>query len=243
MRILLVNDDGLACEGILALVRALHGRHQLTVIAPESERSGFSHSLTIHGTIDVKEARIEGYEDVAAYTISGTPADCAKLGIRALCKEPPQLVVSGINNGSNLGSDVCYSGTCGAAMEAAMLGYPAVAVSQFYDEEEGTVEFATAAGLFAALVDSLAEWTWPAGVMLNINYPAFWETPLKGTRVTTLCRLDYEESYDVVGEKRDGTRVYKLRGILHGGDPEDADLGLIRQGYITITPIEALHAL
>ncbi|MBQ9941901.1 MAG: 5'/3'-nucleotidase SurE, partial [Christensenellaceae bacterium] len=210
MRILLVNDDGIACQGILALVRALKHEHQLTVIAPASERSGFSHSLSIHNTISVTKTTIPGHEDVEAYAISGTPADCTKLGVRTLCKERPDLVISGINFGNNLGTDTSYSGTCAGALEAALLGLPGIAVSQHHKEgEEDRVEFDTGARFIAGILGDIAKWDWPEGCILNVNIPDLWNSKVEGVAVCPLSGLHYEESYDLVEQTGENVFVYK----------------------------------
>lgn len=136
MRILLTNDDGVYAAGIRALAAALRGKHEVTIAAPSVQRSGASHSFTCSEFgLSAERVTLEGLEDVTAYAISGTPSDCAKLGMQ-LMGEWPDLVVSGINHGSNLGTDTLYSGTVGAAMEAAIYGVKAIAVSNYAFEPE-----------------------------------------------------------------------------------------------------------
>lgn len=234
MNILLVNDDGIECEGILSLVRALSGKHTLTVVSPESERSGFSHSLSIHQTITVKKKKIEGYESVDAYAISGTPADCTKLGVLSLCREKPELVISGINNGENVGTDVAYSGTCSAAMEGVFLGIRSIAVSQRYSKQ---VEFESAAKFVAGLIERIADFEFPAKIMLNINFPDLWVLPLQGIRITELAKLKYDEGYNLVDQQDENTCVYKLFGTLRENYSPNSDDTALSNGYISITPI------
>ena len=130
MRILLVNDDGVFADGINALAAALKKEHEVIIAAPKSERSGFSHSLTYYKAFAAEKIVLKGNEDVEAYSVDASPADCTKFGIAHILRDrKPDLVISGINLGMNVGIDTCYSGTVGAAMEAAMFGGKAMAVS------------------------------------------------------------------------------------------------------------------
>ena len=234
MNILLVNDDGIACEGILSLVRALSPQHNLTVVSPESERSGFSHSLTIHTPVTVEKRRLAEFPQVAAYAVSGTPADCVKLGVRVLCGQKPDLLISGINNGENIGTDIAYSGTCNAALEGAMLGVRSIAISLEYAGH--AMHYAPCAEFMAGFLEGIGDAAWLVRGILNINYPDADTKKVRGVRLATISDLDYDEGYTLQSEA-DGKAVYQLYGRLRATQDAGSDEYLLREGYITITPI------
>lgn len=227
MRILIVNDDGIDAIGIRVLAETLSARHKVTMIAPESERSAFSHSISIHSDIRVT-ALSRSYK---AYSISGTPADCVKLGILHLMKDaPPDLVVSGINNGSNLGSDVMYSGTVSAALEAAYLGVRGIAVSlSDWNREEAL--YRAAARLVADRLETFLQWDLPITTILNINYPC--NTKFCGLKAASVGLNIYD---DVFVDTPDGVHI-QGHPIAHSNNEPDCDVELIKRGYATVSPI------
>ena len=218
MNILLVNDDGIDSPALHVLAKALKDEHELTIIAPDGERSGFSQSMTFKGELDVEEREIIGLEDVNAYATSGTPADCTKLGLLLLCKTPPDLVISGINLGYNIGNDIGYSGTCGAALEASMAGVRAIAASQYMT---GPLEFDRAAQFMAGFVKSYMELDIPPEIMVNINFS-----------------IDYGEYYYLVEKHSEKKWTYCLRGRGFIDAHTTGDAEYIKQGYISISPIQ-----
>lgn len=231
MNILLVNDDGIEGKGLWALVTALHKEYNLTVVAPIEERSGFSHAMTYKSEIHVREYKLPIAPDVPAFAISGAPADCTKMGVHFLCKQKPDLVVSGINRGANLGTDIQYSGTFAAALEAGMLGVHGIAVSQLLRGQRE--DFVFAAEYTAGFVRSYLEDPLPLETILNINFPVI--RPPKGIRLTRQSRLDYQERYEWL--RREGKDdVYRLRGDLIEDSTDDEDLGAVLAGYISLTP-------
>lgn len=225
MRILLTNDDGIDADGINVLYDRLKGEHNCVMIAPDGERSAASHSLSIHSDLSYS-SREKGY------AVSGTPADCVKLGVLHLLSEKPDLVISGINNGPNLGSDIMYSGTVSAALEAAYLGVRGIAVSMSKHNPD-KVYFERAAELVAQKLDKLFALPLRSDTVLSINYPV--RAPYIGLRFTKAGVNLYNDTF-VAGDS-EGTVRLKGVPIAHEHNNEDCDVELIKKGYATITPL------
>lgn len=238
MNILLVNDDGFGTRGQLALVKALAGEHTLTVVSPDSERSGFSHALTLHRKLYVAERTLPGFPDVPAYSISGTPADCTKMGILLLSQKKPDLVISGINQGENIGTNVCYSGTFSAAAEGSMAGIRSIAVSQAVSEPVDAMDFTFAAEFTAGIIQSVMDFDIPASTVLNINLPKEQMRPYRGIRITAQSNMLYDERYELIDDKGGGVKTYILRGRLLPDETPLGDATAIEQGYISISPMK-----
>lgn len=239
MNILLVNDDGIKGNGLTALAKALSALHNVTVVAPDSERSGYSHAMTMLTKLYVKRVKLPGLSDVPAFCISGTPADCTKIGILKLCETRPDMVIAGINDGANLGSDVCYSGTCAAAMEGSLYKIPSIAISQvFAPENRGSGDFSYAADFTANFIDIIGRAGLESDIMLNVNIPdrsAFPE--IRGIKVTEQALLDYGEYYEKEEDKDDSTSTYMLKGSLHPSDRAETDAWAVQNGFISISPM------
>lgn len=228
MRILISNDDGIFAPGIAALVRAFSAAgHEIFVCAPDSQRSAASHSLSIGRAITVKEIPFEGADK--AYAIGGTPADCVKLGLTVLCPQA-EAVVSGVNKGYNVGSDILYSGTVAAAMEGAICGRPALAVSQAAER----TDYTQAAALSVQIFDRLMENPLAPLSVLNLNYPACDE--IRGIVTAEMGRLIYDEVYTPT--VKDGEAAYVLAGVIEERRPQSDDYEKLKKGYATVT---ALH--
>lgn len=248
MRTLISNDDGVHAPGI----HALHGwftkkKWHATIVAPERERSATGHSLTLH-----KPLRIHRY-GANVFSVSGGPADCIYLGVREVLKKRPDLVISGINKGANLGQDVFYSGTVSAAREAAIAGIPAVSVSLVYGmkHKPGQPEhWDTAAWVTEQVIDSFlaslapgksrtaALKKWPAGVLLNINVPNLPRAKLKGIRSGVQGRQLY--SGDILRRKDTrGRKYYWIGGTYQGfRDIKGSDCWLAHHGWAAVTPLD-----
>jgi 5'-nucleotidase len=230
MRVLIVNDDGIDAVGIRVLAEVVKAAgHEVVMIAPESERSAYSHSVTIFR--DMRYEKRAGA--IEAYAISGTPADCVKFGVLYLLKEKrPDLVLSGINMGPNLGFDVMYSGTVAAASEAAFLNLPAVAVS-LGDWTSERVLYEAAAGFVVRNLTALygAALSARGEALLSINYPT---AAFKGVKWTKAGVNLYDDYFD---EQENGAVQLKGRPILHADDAGDCDVGHMREGYATVTPL------
>lgn len=232
MNILLANDDGIFAPGLLAAAKALSAQHKVTVVAPDSERSASGHAITMNSIIRCEKVNIDA--DCAAYSLSGTPADCVKFGLSELVAEP-QLVVSGINRGANLGTDALYSGTVSAAMEGALLGFPALAVSLCSRERS----FDFAAQVLADIAQRVPSMNIPKGTMLNINVPDTEPCAIPGEVFARLGIRRYDDHYECRQDPY-GKKYYWLRG-----DPlsealensEGTDVELNKLGYITIVPM------
>ena len=193
MKILISNDDGIRAPGIQALAEAFCAAgHEVHICAPDSQRSAASHSLSIGKELTVKAFDFPGA--ASAFAISGTPADCVKLGLTVLCPQA-EAVISGINKGYNVGTDILYSGTVAAAMEGAICGRPAMAVSQ----AAGRVDYGKAAALAVRMFERMEKNPLPALSVLNVNYPECDE--IRGVRAAQMGQLHYQETYTPVERK------------------------------------------
>ena len=190
MHIFLTNDDGINAPGLRALCAAFSAKgHRVTVVAPQTEQSGVSGSLHLHQPLRVHAVRDGNFSGLA---VEGTPVDCVKLGLTTLLDERPDLVVSGLNAGCNMGTDIYYSGTVGAAMEGALQGFPAIAFSRPVPEVEPAERCARHA---ADLLDLLEVQSLPYGHMLNVNYPRRPMAEVRGIRVCRMTPLGWAGTY------------------------------------------------
>ncbi|MBR2943430.1 MAG: 5'/3'-nucleotidase SurE [Clostridia bacterium] len=228
MNILITNDDGIKAPGIAALVRAFSSAgHTVVVCAPDSQRSAASQALTIARPMTVREMPFDGA--VQAFAIGGTPADCVKLGLLKLCPQA-QAVVSGINCGYNVGTDILYSGTVGAAVEGAINARPAMAVSQPRSREE----YDRAAALAVQAFEGMIAEPLPFGCVLNVNYPDCDE--IRGLVRARMQPLHYDEQY-VPGMDENGALTYTLMGVIEKGCAQSEDYERLCEGYATATVI------
>ncbi|MCX8072975.1 MAG: 5'/3'-nucleotidase SurE [Candidatus Binatia bacterium] len=228
MAILVSNDDGIAAAGLQALVAALETLDEVWVVAPDRNQSAVSHALTLH-----RPLRIEPVAE-RRFSVDGTPTDCINLALNAVLPERPRLVVSGINHGANLGDDVTYSGTVSAAMEATLLGVPAIAVSLLGDDN---FDFTTAAGFSRALAAVVMAHGLPPDTLLNVNVPPGPPQSIKGYLLTRQGKRRYS---DAIVEKVDprGKKYYWIGGgELNYVAAEGTDFAAVHAGYISITPL------
>lgn len=234
MKLLLTNDDGITAAGIRALRQAcLAAGHRVWVVAPDRERSGSGHAITLASPLYVTEVPL-GDDGPAGYAVSGTPADCAKLALRAICDEPPDMVLSGINRGPNLGTDVFYSGTVSAALEAVILGVPAIALSL---DGYTDLDYGYAADYAVKLAAMAAERGMPEHALLNVNFPAIARERIAGTAVTRLG----DRRYRNVFERRvdEGERAYYclLEESLDNHDEPATDVWAVGRNLVSLTPV------
>lgn len=235
MHVLLVDDDGVYAEGLQSLRRRLEDAgFEVCVAAPERERSAMGHAITLHKPLHVSEAEIPDLRR-PAWAVSGTPADCTKLGILSLVGERPDLVVSGINRGANVGLDVLYSGTVSAAIEGVILGVPSLAVSLAAFEAP---EFGPAAAFATRLILSLPARS-PAErpFLLNVNLPACAAEQIAGVTVT---RLGVRQYTDVIHPRRDprGRAYYWLAGRPRDAESEPGtDVWALGRNQVSVTPL------
>jgi 5'-nucleotidase len=228
----LSNDDGVEAAGLRTLAAKLSALGEVTVVAPDRERSAQSHAFTMDRPLRCEEIRPRWF------AVDGTPADCVYLGVLKILPEKPKLVVSGINHGFNLGSDVFYSGTVAGAVEAALRDVPAMAVSLEFSRgmRHEPARFETAAEVAFDLAKVVLADGLPTGTLLNVNVPA--REPLSGTRWTRLGRRVYRDQVDEREDLR-GRRYYWIGGPSDGwGDVNDSDLHAVRDGYASVTPLD-----
>jgi 5'-nucleotidase len=232
-RILVTNDDGIDAPGIKVLETAARRlTRDVWVVAPETEQSAVSHGLTIRRPLRIRRI------DSRRYAVDGTPTDCVLLGVQEVMKaHRPTLVLSGVNRGPNLGDDVTYSGTVAAAMEAALLGYPAIALSQSFTDRN-VVQWKTAAHHTPALVRALAKSGFGANMLYNANFPDLSPSRVKGIRAARQGR--HKIGDDVVKSTDPRGQHYYWIGAMRASDPDakGTDLALVREGWITVTPLD-----
>ena len=234
MTILLTNDDGIYAPGLAALYRELKLLGEVTVVAPESEQSAVGHAISLITPLRVKEVHLDG--SVEGFAVSGTPADCVKIAMAELLPEPPELVVSGINLGPNVGINVLYSGTVSAATEAAILGVKGVAFSlnSYYQ----SADFATAARLARELLERVRGWPgWNHGVCLNVNLPALPLEQVRGIRITRQDTGPLVEHFERRVDPRRHVYYWLAEINARPALGPDTDYGALAQGFITLTPI------
>lgn len=234
MRFLVSNDDGIYAPGIKALRLALEEIGKVTVVAPDRERSATGHGITVTRPLRTTEIQYKN-SATKGYAVDGTPADCVKLGLESILKDqPPDLVISGINLGPNLGTDVLYSGTVSAAYEGVINGVPAIALSLNTWKDP---DFTFAAQFVKEYVPEVLKHRLPPGVLLNINFPHGIKP--KGVKVTKLGNRRYINVFEQRTDPR-GRTYYWMAGEplnLNEDDPE-TDVHAIKEGYISITPIQ-----
>ncbi len=230
MIILISNDDGIHSEGILALEEKLRKIGELYTVAPDRVQNSMSHALTLHRPLRVHEV---GPRRLA---VDGTPTDCVKLALSGLLPVRPNLVLSGINQGPNLGDDIIYSGTVSAAIEGALLGIPAIAVSVVAFKD---FVFDTAADFVAGLIPRVLEWGLPAGTLLNVNVPLLPKDKIKGWKFTRQGKRHYQEKIIERVDPR-GKKYYWIGGDDLGFDHEEGtDCVAVHEGFISVTPLKA----
>jgi 5'-nucleotidase len=235
MRILIANDDGYLAPGLAALVQAVEGLGEITVVAPEQNASGTSNALTLNRPLSVFEARVSGGTH-SVLVVNGTPSDCVHVALTGLLPQRPDLVLSGINQGANMGDDTLYSGTVAAAMEGYLFGIPAIAFSQV---ERGWVELPAAARTVRSIVEQvLAAGPGPRPWLLNVNMPNRADVDRAARIVTRLGRR--HASAPVI--RQTNPRGEAIYWIGPAGDAREAgegtDFHATAQGWVSVTPLQ-----
>ena len=242
MKLLVSNDDGIFALGVRSLANELAvAGHEVAVVCPDQERSATGHGLTMHHPIRAEVVESGFHPTIKAWACSGTPADCVKLALWALLDSPPDLVLSGINHGANLGTDVLYSGTVSAAMEGVIEGIPGVALSLCNHKGQ---DFQPAAAFARSLVAQLEQHPLPE-LLLNVNVPSVEASVIAGVAITRQGVRRYVDIFDKRLDPR-GKTYYWLSGELLQDVPQPSDLDgqiptdvqAIRDNYITITPLQ-----
>ena len=234
--ILITNDDGISSAGIKALAKTLRTIGEVYVVAPETEQSAVAHALTLHRPLKFEKT------EARTYFINGTPTDCVIIGVNKILPHKPDIIVSGINNGGNLGDDITYSGTVAAAIEGTLLGVPSIAVSLVTGNHEGhgfkkglSTRLLAASNFARELAVKVLDRGLPSDTLLNINVP---ETEkINGVRITKQGKMVYDNGIQEISDPR-GKNCY----WIGGGDPKwkrggDTDLEAIYNGYISVTPV------
>lgn len=232
MHILVTNDDGVDAPGLLALQQALQEIGEVTVFAPDHNWSAAGHTKTMHKPLRVSQATLP--DGTLAYSTTGAPSDCVALVILGILDHQPDLVVSGVNQGANVGHDITYSGTIAAAMEAVIFGIPALAVSL---DSYQSHDFAYAARFAARLVKLVLERGLPPNTFLNVNVPAVHQDEIADVKITRLGKRVYS---DKLVERQDprGRNYYWIGGEPPTGVPEEGtDIWALANKYVSITPL------
>jgi 5'-nucleotidase len=232
LKILLTNDDGIHAQGLVALYRELNADYDLSVVAPESEMSAVGHSITLASPLRVREVYKNG--TFFGYGVSGTPADCVKIAVQEILKSSPDIIISGINMGANVGVNVLYSGTVSAATEGAFLGISSFALSL---DSRKDPDFRFAARFSREIIRLITENGLKKGTALNVNIPAVPAEKIRGVSITHQGIGRYKESYERRIDPR-GNVYYWLSGETPVTEESlDADVNALKDERITITPV------
>lgn len=234
--ILITNDDGIQAAGINALREALEQVDGLEVwaVAPDRERSASGHAITMYRPLFPVPADIPGAKG-PCYSVTGTPADSAKLAIEALLPRRPDLVISGINRGANLGTDLFYSGTVAAALEGPILGIPAIAASL---DSLRAPHYGAAAAFTVKLALKVLSEGIPEGTLLNVNVPGLPAEAIKGVRITKMGRRLYRDQWDRRTDPRGRTYFWLAGELMDLTNEPDSDVVAVEEGYISLTPLQ-----
>ncbi len=235
MRILLTNDDGIHDEGIKSLERiARELSDDVWVVAPETDQSGLAHSLTLNHPLRLRQV------DARHHAVRGTPTDCVIMAVRHIMPEPPDLILSGVNSGTNIADDITYSGTVAGAIEGTLMGIRSIALSQAYtfEDEHRVVPYGVAERHAPALIDRIAAAPLPRGVFVNLNFPNCAPEEVKGSRVCRQGKLSHRMWIEKRADGR-GFPYYWLRfGGHEYGDIAGSDIEAVQQGHVAVTPLK-----
>ncbi len=238
MKILISNDDGIAANGIRVLTETLSKEHDVYVVAPDRERSAAGHSLTLHTPLRVEELEETKNGAKRTWVTTGTPGDCVKIAISAILspEEIPDLVISGINHGPNLGSDILYSGTVSCAMEGAMMGIPSIAVS-LASMQSDYEDFIYPAKFVNALIHKLKDFQFPPKSILNVNIPALDEDDIAGVQITELGKKMFTDNYEKRVDPRGKVYYWMAGELISESTNAKTDIAAVRNNKISITPV------
>lgn len=232
MKILVTNDDGIDSDGVYALASALKEIADVTVVAPRREQSAVGHGITMLIPLRITEYHRNG--EFFGYAVEGTPADCVKIGIRNIMKEVPDMVVSGINHGSNTAINIIYSGTVSAAREAAIMDVPSMAISL---TNHAGRDFKFAGKAAKMIAQKMKGHDLPLGTLLNVNVPDVPESEIKGIHLTKQGKSKWDDTYEMRVDPY-GKNYYWLTGSLMEMDTEmETDQAAIKNNYVSVTPI------
>lgn len=235
--ILLTNDDGIAAEGLAALAEAMRALGEVVVVAPQEEQSAMGHAISVKKSHALRPFERDGR--LFGYGFDAAPADCVKFAVTRWLKERPALVVSGINPGPNFGTNVPYSGTVAAALEAAILGLPSIAVSTSRPGQDGVSDFASAARAAMEMGRIVLQDGIAAEVALNVNAPALPGGEIRGYRVAPVGQFRVQDHFFEIEPAEDGARQWSNIGadLVYSPEGLDADDAVFNQGYVALTPL------
>ena len=236
MRILLTNDDGVYAPGLRALRKELLKLGEVVIVAPATEQSGVGHSITLLNPLLIQEVHDED-KQFLGWAVEGRPADCVKLGLLELLPEPPDLIVSGLNAGSNAGINVLYSGTVAAAIEGAFFHRTSIAVSLEYTKPK-PLDFSKAAGLARQVIEQIIACCPKTGTLFNVNIPSLEKGPVRGIRVVPQNVAPYVETFDRRVDPRGRVYFWSKPDIDCPTPHPDTDVSALAESYITITPLQ-----
>ncbi len=236
VRILLTNDDGVYAPGLRALRLELQKLGEVTVVAPANEQSAVGHSITLLNPLLVQEVLDEQNRPLG-WAVEGRPADCVKLALLELLPEPPDLVVSGLNAGSNAGINVLYSGTVAAAIEAAFFQRTSIAVSLEYTKVR-PLNFPKAAELARGVIEQIMAHRPAQGTLFNVNIPSLEKGPIRGIRAVPQNVAQYLETFDRRVDPRGRVYFWSNPGLVCPEPHPDTDVTALGEGYITVTPLQ-----
>lgn len=234
MRVLLTNDDGISAEGLQVMARDFLTFAETYVVAPDHEQSATGHAITMHRPLRAEPMKFLHSPALSAWAVNGTPSDCVKLAVEAILPVKPDLVVSGINRGANLGTDVLYSGTVSAAIEGVILGIPAIAVSLAEYEEP---HFEYASDFVCRLSRVLFEKKPGSDMLLNINVPGCNRDMIKGISITRLGVRQYKNAFEQRKDPRGRTYYWMAGELVDTKEGDDTDAVAIKNCRISVTPI------
>lgn len=235
LKVLISNDDGIHATGIQTLTAKLAEQYEVYVVAPDRERSAMGHALTLHQPIRIDEINLK-MPVAKAFSTSGTPSDCVKLALNALLDVEIDVVVSGINHGPNLGSDVIYSGTVSAALEGAIHGIPSIAVS-LVNGGDKLADFTHGADFIAEFLPVAMKVGIPAQSILNVNIPAIAKADFAGIKICELGTRMYTDSYERRVDPRGGVYYWLAGEVIEGGEALESDVEAIRNNLVAISPV------
>jgi 5'-nucleotidase len=236
MRILLTNDDGIYAPGLCVLRQELLKLGMVTVVAPATEQSAAGHSVTLLNPLLISEVLDDDGHTFIGWAVEGRPADCVKLALLELLPERPDVIISGLNAGSNAGINVLYSGTVAAAIEGAFYGHTAIAVSLEYDKK--IYDFPTAARYARQVIEQILASKPPPGSLFNVNIPVLERGPVKGIKVLPQNVSPYTEKFDRRVNPRGRTYFWASPEFLCPDPHPGTDVEALAEGYITITPLK-----
>jgi 5'-nucleotidase len=236
MRILLTNDDGIYAPGLRALLPELRKLGEVTVVAPAAEQSAVGHSVTLTTPLIVQEV-LDDQQRPLGWAVEGRPADCVKLALRELLSEPPDVIVSGLNAGSNAGINVLYSGTVAAAIEGAFFRVTSIACSLEYTKLR-PLDFARGAALARGVIEQILARRPETGSLFNINIPSLDKGPVRGIRVLPQNMAPYVEGFDRRTDPRGRVYFWTTPDFCCPDPHPDTDVTALAEGYITVTPLQ-----